>query len=208
MKIGMARIAQRCAVSPEFKSLLQRQAAWGYKRLAGEAQFNVTFQAILPSVRAMFDPRRTGPNLGLEYELTRLRNSRYRKAGVLHNGALDYFTLESQDVYFGNRNFGAYLVLVPALTTEMRRIEFVPVRNPLRYARHPHHRSNVRGSSPVGGDVNTCWGSFAGPVAHFLYTCQMVDLFLVLYRFLEMYNPGDTLVNLERVWRESNENLV
>lgn len=149
--------------------------------------------------------------VGMDYELTRLRNPRFTKIQVVGSEVKIGNKIVKDKILVAQTNaitvskkwdLGQYRMYFPYTSLVNRSstgFHFIPLRDPRTYNRHPHHRSHDRVENPLVANTSNCYGSFGGHVSHALYQGRLVDLLIHHYLFLSVYNPGSPLVRLSNV---------
>lgn len=226
------RVRERTVVSDKFvdamvaiaKQYLKRTDGW-LKSYSGarreEWMKNNSVQVVRMSAIAQ---RVEEVGKGLDYELTRLRGSQYKKLGMHEHKDNMYVVGETRDLtmtasssrrdWNGTGGFpkgaqwdiGSYLICVPLEAFRKQQItgiHFIPQRSRLSPSRLPHHAAHTRDvSHPLDARASTCWAQFSGPVSKCVKSGGMVELMLYLVTFAKRYNPNSPLVGIQP-WMEA-----
>jgi hypothetical protein len=159
---------------------------------------------------------KSGPGVGMDFQLAQLRALDYEKLDVYTAPALrDTFLigktreLEMEEV--GSRgntplrywDVGAYTIFINTrllLEENTSGIHVVPARAPTASQRHVHHYAipdTERSQHPPTWQTRTCWSQFGAPVTMAVSELDIVELFRIMRIFAGRYYSGSPLVGIQ-----------
>lgn len=143
---------------------------------------------------------------GQDRTLTSLKRLPYQKFSYIRSPqGVPYFCGETDDLIYkldgDDYNVGPYYVCVSRgsiLNRQNHPVHLFPKYNPNTPHRHLHHFADGSYDNPLDASPRTCWADVGPTYLSAVTDCSFVDIFRVLYIFLQRLNWGSPY---DRAWK-------